>query len=120
MRMIVAAVVLAASWIMAGPADVRAESGNELFSHCSAAENNHWERGLCASNVGSVVETLSAMKLKGWELSPLVNFCPAAGIPEQKIIEVVTEWLRENPQQLHYDASILVMIALAENWPCEE
>ncbi len=117
---IVVAVVLAASWVMAGPVYARAESGNELFNHCAADENNHWERGLCASNVESVVETLLAMKVKGWELSPLANYCPAKGIPEGQVIDVVTNWLRENPQHRHHDASILVMVALAENWPCEE
>lgn len=120
MKVIYLATILAASLFVTESAEVTAETGGELFGHCSAAENNHWERGLCASNIGIVVETLIALKKEVRENSPLTNFCPAEDIPEEQIIEAVTDWLRENPQEHYSDASILVMVAIAETWPCAE
>jgi hypothetical protein len=118
MKVLIATAVLVASLALAGHFEVKAETGSELLSHCSAAENNHWERGLCASNIGIVVETLSALKNVSPESSPLANFCLADGVTEEHIVEVVTDWLRENPKYQYYDASILVMIAMSEAWPC--
>ena len=80
MRMLLASALLVASLAVAGPVEVKAESGNDLLGHCSAAENNHWERGLCASNIGSAVESLSALKNMSPETSPLAKLCPAGGI----------------------------------------
>ncbi len=119
MRAFVAAAV-AASLAIAGPAEVRADTGNELFSHCAADENNHWEQGLCADAIQNVVETLRALKVNGREFSSLANYCPAQGVAEEQVMDAVTDWLRQNPQDRHYDASLLIMVALAEAWPCAE
>ena len=118
MRAILAPAIVAASLAAALP--LRAETGEALFGQCAADKNNHWQRGLCADNIQRVVETLSSMAVKGRTLSSLANYCPAEGVGEEAVINGVADWLRQNPQHRHFDASLLILVALAETWPCAD
>lgn len=48
-----------------------------------------------------------------------VLFCIPYGVTIGQANEVFIKWMREHPERWHESASILILAALKEVWPCE-
>ena len=42
------------------------------------------------------------------------------GIGKEESLNLVVGYLKANPKKLHMDKSVLIMLALAENYPCRD
>ena len=107
MRVFVAAAVLTASLAMAGPVEVKAETGNEVFEKCTADEDRYFDGGFCAGYIIGVVDERIESA-----------FCPPKDVTNGQFYDVAVMWLRDNPQVRHFKASSLIRTALAKAWPC--
>ena len=47
-----------------------------------------------------------------------IKFCFPAMTNQGQLMEIVINWLNDNPQNRHSNASTLVAKALSEEWPC--
>ncbi|MCB9973556.1 MAG: hypothetical protein H6863_00690 [Rhodospirillales bacterium] len=62
----------------------------------------------------------SIMKLKDFKvIDSLQPFCVPKGVKNIQKILVFNQWVENNPKERHLDASIRVMCALREAFPCE-
>ena len=46
------------------------------------------------------------------------NICPEAGISIGVAADAVMQYLNEHPEQLHYSAPSVIMLALTAAYPC--
>jgi Rap1a immunity proteins len=113
-------VAVALSSLLAAKAAANYFDGNELLAWC---ENWHREMdpdddlllgGYCGGFVGGVVDTL---------VNKPHTFCVPqgpGGVSSAQLVEVVKLYLRDHPDNRHLAASLLVMQALKEKFPCPE
>ena len=112
-------VAVALSSLLAAKAAANYFDGNELLAWC---ENWHREMdpdddlllgGYCGGFAG-VVDTL---------VNKPHTFCVPqgpGGVSSAQLVEVVKLYLRDHPDNRHLAASLLVMQALKEKFPCPE
>jgi hypothetical protein len=94
-------------------AEAQFYSGNDLHGYCSVDRGNlHYAQymGICQGFVAGVVDS---------SLRPLsFRVCVPAGVTLQQTADVVTNYLRDHPEERHYTAQSLVVFALQQAWPC--
>ena len=113
-------VAMALSSLVAGKADANYFDGNELLAWCE-----NWQRepdpgddlllgGYCGGFVGGVVDVL---------VNKPNTFCVPqgrGGVRSAQLVEVVKLYLHDHPEKRNLAASLLVMQALKEKFPCPE
>ena len=97
---IVAAVLAVA---MAGTAQAKPTTGNDLMQHCTATPD-----GFCAGYVGGVIDTSYAL------------FCFPPEVTKRQIINIFIMYLRDHPEKLHLFAPSLVIKAMRAAFPCKD
>jgi hypothetical protein len=96
----------------------RAKSGQELNEACS--DEIYFNKGLCSGYINGVFDVAEVFDedpnksqwYGGW------TACVPAGVKVGQLVEVVKKWLREHPEDWHYNASSLVAEAFSKTWPC--
>ena len=75
------------------------------------------EAALCLGVIDGVVQTSISYQNRGVE--PI--FClPSERIGSNQIARIVTQYMSENADKLHFSASLLVSAALKDAFPCTE
>lgn len=99
--------------------------GNTLLEQCQHAEKaldnkrveNTFSAGACLGLVQGVLETVHNMQLLNDNKNKKVCF-PEKGISFPQATRIVIPYLRAHPKMLHEQISALVMLALADAFPC--
>lgn len=101
--------------------------GNALLDDCALSERperttggltkvEYMRLGICIGNVEGVRET---MTMHSTLLPPEAKVClPAQGISNGQAIRIALKYLRENPEVLHQNRSLLLLKAFHEAFPC--
>jgi hypothetical protein len=79
---------------------------------------------LCWGYIAGVVDEYEGNRLSGLSKKPQVipataNFCLPTGVDLEQLERVVKKSLDDNPARLHMPASLLILSALAEAFPCK-
>jgi hypothetical protein len=92
----------------------RADTGNDLLRHCQDDETNYFSSGMCLGYVSGAIDALLAnmyaQKTCWFEL-------PGESTNKQ-LVDVTVKYLTDHPEQRQYLASVLVMVAMREAFPC--
>lgn len=85
-------------------------TGNQLMEWNSS--NTALDRGRFMGYVVGIVDAKST----GWESTRLS--CVPSGVTVGQLQEVVHKYLKQNPQEWHLEADLLVTFAMMEAFPC--
>lgn len=88
------------------------QTGSRLLEMCSADESGN--QSYCLGYIAAMADTFSCD-------SPLMGFSwkPSSRITNGQLVKVVTKWMNDHPENLHYSASSLVANALQDAFPCQ-
>lgn len=122
---LVASSVLAVG-IPAAPARADYVNGNQLYEWCSSerSDNQYWTNfARCTAYAAGAVDGLDTGNVFGQVLvgsdSDTIDFiCIPPRVTLGQVQEVVTTFLKNNPAIRHDHASVLVVKAVREAWPC--
>lgn len=100
-----------------------AGNGNELLSHCQSAERFLDEKGNFDEKAAYCVGLMDGVKsslilLKASTGSDQMG-CLPRNLSNAQGIRVLLKYLREKPENLHQEGSVLTMIALINAFPCK-
>lgn len=71
--------------------------------------------GECIGFVSGVKNTLMVMSFQ-----TKTNICwPEEGVSDNQAARITLKYLKENPQDLHEDRTLLVMLSMKEAFPCK-
>ena len=99
-------------------------TGSDIYESCTEAvtaldksgEYNDHRFGVCAGYVAGIVDFHTVATTV--ESLPVDMFCLPKNITTAKVIRVVTQYLRDNPEKHEDLAAYLVILALHEAYPC--
>jgi hypothetical protein len=111
--------------VVGEPANAAFFSGNELYAICTSVS----ERAECIGYVEGVLDVADfegifyhgRYNLHSFEGGPphyVDEWCQPWGVTSQQAVDVVTMFLRDNPQIRHNRASTLVVQAMKKAFPC--
>ena len=83
-------------------------SGNRLLESCEL-DDASFRDGMCYGYVFAVYDVIVGEE-----------FCPPDGVVGEQILPIVMKYLKENPENLHYNAASLVTVALGRAFPCPD
>jgi len=117
----IAAIALGIMMVSAGAS---ATDGNDLLSECNTAiraldkkAHADYDVGYCLGLIQGVLGTASIM---GETAPKNMQVClPDSGVKGQQAIRVTVKFLEDNPKLLNGDASMLVLLALTDAFPCQ-
>lgn len=84
--------------------------GPKFAQFCNSTESG--QMGLCAGFINAVVEIWNTVPLYGRRA------CFPATFTVQNGMTAVQRWMQKNPNDVKYDAREIVVVALAEAYPC--
>jgi len=90
-------------------------SGNWLERLCTAHDEG--SRGACAGFILGAVDATSAVERRDGIAK---RYCAPRNAEVGQMARVILKWLADHPEDLHYDASSLVITALINAWPCAQ
>lgn len=82
-------------------------TGTDLYRACASA--NPPDQLVCAAYVAGFVQGSSIGAR---------TYCAPMEITGEQSVLIITKYLRDHPEELHYSAAILADIALAKAYPC--
>jgi hypothetical protein len=99
-------------------------NGNDLYPLCSATPENvpgeqqanastQW--GFCRGYVAGVADILENREVAGYRAC-----IPAPAVEVGKLADIVTNFLRDHPEQRHSTAASSVAFALSQAFPCKQ
>ena len=98
-------------WGFAGEAQAKT-NGNTLLEHChDYADEATMATGFCLGYVLGVHEIAV-------DNSP--GYCILTGVTNNQLVLVFAKYLKDNPAELHIEATTLVLMAFSEAFPCPE
>jgi len=95
-----------------GPADANVVSGNELWDNCQDSNKLQF----CYGYILGATQTYSIT-------SPMKSqpfFCISPEVQNQQVLDIVTTYLREHPENRQWPGPTLVIFALGEKFPCNK
>ena len=111
--------ILILSWLLASGAGANSGAwltGDELLRTCEDKKNDY-KQGLCVFYGFGAADGTTIWEL--WkDLSS--NICISGRGEMGDLVDVVVEHLHANPQDLHFDASSVVLNALITTFPCSK
>ena len=116
-KVVVFALVMTASMGAQGEALDTGESFKTGSSILESCERESWfNKGYCLGYIIGVSDAANTLAVwKGFAES----ICTPQGVTSGQLQKVVVNNLNENPEELHLNASSLVLNALSEAFPCE-
>jgi hypothetical protein len=99
------------------PDTADALTGKELAQSCSAKNGKSAESLTCAGYVRGFIDGM----IMGYTAHGTSRgYCPPmTGISVPQGRTIIEKWLRDHPERMKTDASILAGLALAEAYPCK-
>ena len=113
MKRIILAVITALAFT--GAAQGNFYTGNKLHTLCNSDDKDWYSKGAC---VGYVIGAVDALMF-AQTTQELRIFCLPKQVTAVQVVAVIKKYLRENPQDRHYQAGSEISAALAENFPCK-
>lgn len=87
-----------------------------MFSGCASAATGNdlykWHNSNQSSEQGYYSGYISA------SVQWIDGICPAAGVTEQQVWDIVYNWLVKYPQSRHLDSKVIIEMAMREAFPC--
>jgi hypothetical protein len=120
MKKLLMATVIALLTLTA-PAIAQEATGNDFFRDCEQPSwrgwcsgftlgvANGWNEGVQLSQ-GTVESGMSQVKSSG--------ICAPTGASSAQALDIVLQFLRDNPADRHFQADFLIVLALRAAWPC--
>lgn len=99
------------------PNPAGALTGTDLYQSCRAQKNSMGD-AMCLAYVRGFTDGIMAGSTVG-EKFPSQYCPPAAGISAIQSRLIIEKYLRDNPQELHTEAGLLVLSALLQAFPCK-
>jgi hypothetical protein len=95
-------------------------AGNDLLRRCDGPYTNEVQKLAYSSFCTGYLQGLQQMHhvVIGFHKSPPLYCEPTATGSYDQLERVVIKWLKNNPEELHRDARVLVTRALMEAFPC--
>jgi len=93
--------------------------GNALLERCEAylSDTGSAAKGnVCFGYVTGVVDVHNVF-VSNNEMNPF--WCAPDGINSSQLVRIVTKYLQEIPEALHFSASSIIIFALRDAFPCE-
>jgi hypothetical protein len=90
-------------------------TGNELLEWCQSGDT--WQTGRC---YGYVIGVADLQTMVGKALPENRQSCIAEGMTVGQIVEVAIKYLKQHPEERHFNASVLMVKAIAEAFPCQQ
>lgn len=87
-----------------------------LRSESLTDEDERFNAGICYGFVLGVRQTLVIWQ----QFNPDLDICIPTNVRLKQLVQVFVKYMEINPEQLHYSASVLLIAAAREEWPCEE
>lgn len=100
--------------------DVQAQAsfvtGDKLLENCREVETRSeaFNTGVCAGYVTAVADAMALPVVGG------LRACIPIGVTTRQIVAVVTKYLRDHPEELHYSANSTATLALRMAFPCSK
>jgi Rap1a immunity proteins len=119
MRLILVFSAILFTVLCAHPARAEFKDGNELYDSCSVGESDstfYQSQAMCMGYITGVSDMLELNQMPGQRLM----VCVPSDVTAQQMADVVRKYLRENLQERHLDAALLVWGALVRVWPCSK
>lgn len=125
LRILSLAAISAALTLSSSPAHADYLNGNDLYKDCRN-DDVAYQRG-CAFFIFGVVgehqrltSTVNYWAIREDPPKPQLSyaFCLRDRVTGGQLVEVVTQYLQDNPANRDSPATALVIAALAEAWPC--
>jgi len=108
--------VLVVSW--ASPVWADFKDGNKLYTACQEEDDNSvsyvQQSAECHGYITGVIDAINGPDRGVGDFT----FCVPPEALGLQVMDIVTNWLSNHPQDRHYGAHALVAIALSEVWPC--
>jgi hypothetical protein len=116
-------IVCAAGVIWAAYGSASAYSGNELYRDCDPTNNDLFLQGRCFGYVSGIIAGVaygaygeaSRRNLGKLMYKP---FCIPDNVTQGQFVNVISNYLQDNPQIRHWDAGLLVTAAAIKHFPC--
>ena len=87
------------------------KSGNELLANCGS--EIPYMRGVCLGYILGVDD-------RGWgKTHGGLSYCTPKGLTANQLQKIVSKYLNDHPEELHYTADVLVGKALLKAFPCK-
>ena len=110
---IIAAVGLAVMMLLSAQSQAGAYyDGSKLLQLCES--DSAGECGACVGYIVGIVDSHDTMV----KVTEVPMFCQPENATAGQLVKVVTKYLNEHPEDLHYSASSEVYGALMEAFPC--
>jgi len=113
-------IVLLFSFGQASAAIPSYKGGNDLLEYCyeieTASDFGTFNAGMCA---GYILGAIDADRSLGSVWGVTAIYCVPDGVTVGQLVKIVRKYLLEYPEELHQVAAGLVIVAIAEVYPCE-
>lgn len=80
--------------------------GNKLYKSCSSGNEN----AACSAYIVGAFDVASAMKV----------VCPPDDVTIGQVTDIVKRYLKEHPENRHYNASSIVVSVMQKTFPCKK
>jgi len=81
-------------------------SGNKLLESCEL-DDASFRDGVCYGYVFAVYDMVGPV-------------CTPASVKGEQLVNIVRKYLKENPEDLHHKAAVIVNFALSQVFPCPD
>lgn len=105
-----AAIVGLALWSQAATAGF--EMGNDLYAKCPAQRPDSIREAAALGHVIGGHDTATGDTAKP------ATYCRPTGVSAVQMRDVVCAWLTNHPENRHYTANSIIVVALTQAWPC--
>ncbi len=96
-----------------------AMSGQKLLMYCDTDKNDELYYQDNAHCVGYIAGTIEAFDIYATTYSVSPVFCLPKGATYMQLKMVVLNYIKDNPQELHYKAGVLINLAVRGAFPCK-
>jgi hypothetical protein len=84
------------------------DTGNQLYSNCTSDKS--FELGVCIATVSGAYDMMSYLSLA----------CGSPKVTRRQVVDVIVQYLRNNPEKRHQPAATLILPAIAAAFPCNK